>query len=179
MKRAVALLQPPFCLMNRRFLLPAALAAGLCGVARADVPDWVLSPAAEPGSLAGAYCVRQSNSLALDRMEAIGRARAQIVEQIELRISALQETELSSGSGGTSKSFKNLSRQLAEQSLSELRVVRVESVAGADGRQLCVLVRQDRDKLRPALRNAAAANDLALDPGRETRLIDSIFPDPK
>lgn len=176
------MVQLPSCIMTRHFLVTAALVACLAGVANAtDVPDWVLAPEAEPGSLAGAYCVRRSNSLALDRMDAIGRARAQIVEQIELRISALQEIEQASGTGRAAnhKSFKSISRQLAEQSLSELRVARVENIDGQEGRLLCVLVRQDRDKLRPALRSAAAANDLALDPQREAQLIESIFSDGK
>lgn len=128
--------------------------------------------------LAGADCVRQSGLLMADRQQAIANARTQIAQQIETRVSSLDEVVTlkveSAGKSESQSSFKSVSKQLAEQSLANTRIARVEQPQTSEGNFICVLVQYGKEAMRTTFKSAVAAVAPKMDPADEATLFRSF-----
>lgn len=107
------------------------------------VPSWVLLPVSDKG-LASSSCVRWSGNLSVDRAQTIAAARADLVQQIQIKASVMDklyqrraQSEDQLNIGGT---FEQVSKQVAEQSLVGA-VPQEVAFARIDGeKQLCSFV---------------------------------------
>lgn len=108
-----------------------------------NVPNWVFNPTvASP--LAASSCVAWSGNFSIDKAQSVAQARAGLAQQLKLKVSVLDkfyqrkvETEQGHSTGGT---FEQVSKQVAEQSLINSAVKKVEFAIIDNVKQLCSLV---------------------------------------
>ncbi|TWX56863.1 hypothetical protein [Colwellia hornerae] len=108
-----------------------------------SVPAWVLNPNVD-NALAAASCVPWSGNLSIDKAQSLAMGRAEISQQINLKVSVLDkmyqrklETDGKQNTGGT---FEQVSKQISQQTLVNTKADKVE-FAKIDGKkQLCTLV---------------------------------------
>jgi len=107
-----------------------------------NMPDWVINPDVKQG-VASSVCVPSTGNLTTDRAKATAMGRAELAQQIDIRVKALDKTyqeKVSIAEGDAmGATFSSVSKQLTNQAVSGARVIK-SSYAEFDGkRQLCVL----------------------------------------
>lgn len=140
--------------MNKKLIIATAcLFISACGSTSApkptllettdSVPSWVLNPNVE-NALAASSCVPWSGNLSIDKAQSLSMARAEISQQLKLKVSVLdkmyQRKLESDGKQNTGGTFEQVSKQISEQTLVNTKADKVE-FAKIDGqKQLCTLV---------------------------------------
>ena len=156
-------MQQPVCVLVFQLLL-AALASA-CGGAptRADPPAWVLMPEAN-GGFAAAACVPDSGNIGMDRQWALAKARADIAQQIGVRVKTIDKTyaRISTGTPG-GESFESVSELVAEQTLAGSGVSRAEFLEFGGKRQFCVLASLAQSQGQELFRSIVSASGRKLD----------------
>ncbi|MEE4244651.1 MAG: hypothetical protein V2I33_04525 [Kangiellaceae bacterium] len=108
-----------------------------------SLPDWVLNPYVEDG-IASSQCMPYSGNMSVDRSAGIANARADLAQQISLKVNAMSKTyqERIDTVGGTQMgtNFSAVSKQVASQNLVGSRPQKVEFVDIDGKKNLCVLV---------------------------------------
>ena len=158
----------------------AALVAGCTsttGNKTGDFPDWVMAPGkqAGEGALADTECVRDNASMSMLKSKAIALARANIAQQIQIKVQAMDKTyqamtesDETSGSGST---FESVSKQVTDQMLRGAIPDRMEYISSPnEGRQLCVMVVLSPEKNKQVFNSLLQSSDRQLTPENEALL---------
>ncbi len=134
-----------------KWFLSAAVAVGLTlgGCAstptqpekpQLDLPSWVLNPSVEDG-VATAECVKWSGNMGLDKAEAEAKARANLAKQLEVKVQAMDKAYArkvqAGGETNVGSTFETVSKQLAEQTLSGARILKMDVVPIQGEQYLC------------------------------------------
>lgn len=137
------------------------------------IPQWVLNPAVENG-LAASSCVTASNSFAMDKSQASTQARTELANQIETRVSSLQEeysTKVSSmGNTNSESKFSITTAQLTDQYLRGSKVVKVDYAEMNSVKNLCTMVTLSAEKSKELFSQLLKQAPIKLDPENETLL---------
>lgn len=107
-----------------------------------NIPEWVLNPTLEDG-IASSVCVASSGHMSTDKAQATALARAELAQQINTRVRAMDKTYQERINVGdqsqVGQTFSSVSKQITNQSLTGSRVIKT-AYANFDGKnQLCVL----------------------------------------
>lgn len=149
-----------------------AILASACGSAptRADPPAWVLLPETN-GGFAAAACVPDSGNIGMDRQWALAKARADIAQQIGVRVKAIDQTysRISSGTPG-GESFESVSEQIAEQTLAGSNASRAEFLEFGGKRQFCILASLAQAQGQELFRSIVSASGRKLDSATDETL---------
>lgn len=104
-----------------------------------NMPDWVINPVLDDG-IASSVCVPSTGNLTTDRAKATAMSRAELAQQVDVKVKALDKTyqeKISDVSPGST--FSSVSKQLTNSAVSGARVIK-STYAEFDGKkQLCVL----------------------------------------
>ena len=137
------------------------------------IPQWVLNPTVETG-LAASSCVTASNSFSMDKSEVASQARVELANQIETRVSSLQEeysTKVSSmGKSNTESKISITSAQLTSQFLRGSKVVKVDYAQVDKVRNLCAMVILPEEQTKELFSHLLRQAPIKLDPENETLL---------
>ena len=138
-----------------------------------NIPQWVLNPTSDKG-LAAASCVTASNSFSMDKSQAATQARVELANQIETRVSSLQEeysTKISSmGETNTESKISITSAQLTDQFLRGSKVVNVDYAQIDKVKNLCALVTLSEAKSKGLFSQLLQQAPIKLSPENETLL---------
>ncbi|MDP7591614.1 MAG: hypothetical protein QF552_02745 [Litorilituus sp.] len=142
-----------------------------------SVPSWVLNPNVD-NALAAASCVPWSGNLSIDKAQSLATARAEISQQLKLKVSVLdkmyQRKLEADGKLNTGGTFEQVSKQISEQTLVNSKADKVE-FAKIDGqKQLCTLVtlsEKKNDQLFEQLVNKSGAK---IDPTSKAALYEEF-----
>ena len=142
-----------------------------------SVPNWVLNPNVE-NALAAASCVLWSGNLSIDKAQSLAMARAEISQQIKLKVSVLDkmyqrklETDGKTNTGGT---FEQVSKQISQQTLVNTKADKVE-FAKIDGtKQLCTLVTLSEDKSDVLFEQLVSKSGAKIDPTSKAALYEEF-----
>ncbi|QIZ78383.1 hypothetical protein [Ferrimonas lipolytica] len=114
-----------------------------------NVPEWVFSPAEENG-LASATCVPWSGNMQIDKSQAVTAARADLAQQIELRVSVMDKNyaRKSDTTAGieTAGTFENVVKTVTAQRLNGAMAKHVSFATIDSAKQLCALVTMNPTK---------------------------------
>ena len=131
------------------FILGALVAGctSTTGSKTGDFPEWVMAPnkQVDEGALADTECVRDNADMSMLKSKATALARANIAQQIQLKVQAMDKTYQTvtengevTGSGST---FESVSKQVTDQMLRGTITDRMEYIKSPnEGRQLCLMV---------------------------------------
>jgi len=146
--------------MRPIFFLFAPVLAGLALPAASQVPAWVLNPPSELEMAAG-DCVDYSGSIAIDRQQVAASARLALAQQIGVQIQAMDRLYSRRVSEGKEaklvSSFESSSQQSVDIALKGSKLVRVEIVDGARGKQVCALVALPQNEVNGVARSVIRA----------------------
>ncbi|WP_351088909.1 hypothetical protein [Shewanella sp. S1-49-MNA-CIBAN-0167] len=139
------------------------------------IPDWVLLPLSDSG-LASSSCVPWSGNMSTDRAQAIAAARADLVQQVQIKASVMDrlyqrktQSDKLVNVGGT---FEQVSKQVAEQNLSGSIPQKV-AFARLDGvKQLCTFVVMKNTE--ETFDNMVEQSGKRLDPGSREALYEEF-----
>jgi hypothetical protein len=139
------------------------------------IPDWVLLPLSDSG-LASSSCVTWSGNMSIDRAQAIAAARADLVQQVQIKASVMDrlyqrktQSDKLVNVGGT---FEQVSKQVAEQNLAGSIPQKV-AFARLDGvKQLCAFVVMKNTK--ETFDNMVDQSGKRLEPGSREALYEEF-----
>jgi len=138
-----------------------------------NIPQWVLNPTVDKG-LAASSCVTASNSFSMDKSQAATQARTELANQIETRVSSLQEeysSKISSmGNTNTESKISITTAQLTDQYLRGSKVVEVDYAQMNNVKNLCTLVTLSEKKSKELFSQLLKQAPIKLDPENETLL---------
>jgi hypothetical protein len=142
-----------------------------------SVPNWVFSPNVE-NALAAASCVSWSGNLSIDKAQSLTMARAEISQQIKLKISVLDkmyqrklETDGKQNTGGT---FEQVSKQISQQTLVNTKADKVAFAKIDDQKQLCTLVTLSEQKSDLLFEQLISKSGAKIDPTSKTALYEEF-----
>jgi len=142
-----------------------------------SVPNWVLNPNVD-NALAAASCVPWSGNLSIDKAQSLAMARAEIAQQINLKVSVLDkmyqrklEADDRQNIGGT---FEQVSKQISQQTLVNTKAAKVE-FAKIDGKkQLCTLVTLSENKSDLLFEQLVGKSGANIDPTSKAALYEEF-----
>ncbi|AZQ85929.1 hypothetical protein EKO29_19170 [Colwellia sp. Arc7-635] len=142
-----------------------------------SVPNWVLNPNVD-NALAAASCVPWSGNLSIDKAQSLAMARAEIAQQINLKVSVLDkmyqrklEADDRQNIGGT---FEQVSKQISQQTLVNTKASKVE-FAKIDGKkQLCTLVTLSENKSDLLFEQLVGKSGANIDPTSKAALYEEF-----
>jgi hypothetical protein len=142
-----------------------------------SVPRWVLNPNVE-NALAAASCVPWSGNLSIDKAQSLAMARAEISQQINLKVSVLdkmyQRKLEADGKQNTGGTFEQVSKQISQQTLVNTKADKVE-FAKIDGKkQLCTLVTLSENKSDLLFEKLVNKSGAMIDPTSKTALYEEF-----
>jgi hypothetical protein len=143
----------------------------------AQLPSWVMNPVIE-GGVAATECVPASGDLSLDKSEAIAKARATLVKQINVKVEAMDKTfqrKVKSKSGTTTGgTFESVSKQVAQEYLKGSRATKVQYVNIGDKRNLCTMVTLDPNTTKDLFNAIVKQSEKKLSPKDEEQLYEEF-----
>lgn len=142
-----------------------------------SVPHWVLNPNVE-NALAAASCVPWSGNLSIDKAQSLAMARAEISQQINLKVSVLDKMYQRKlgvdGKQNTGGTFEQVSKQISQQTLVNTKADKVE-FAKIDGKkQLCTLVTLSENKSDLLFEKLVNKSGAMIDPTSKTALYEEF-----
>jgi hypothetical protein len=142
-----------------------------------SVPRWVLNPNVE-NALAAASCVPWSGNLSIDKAQSLAMARAEISQQINLKVSVLdkmyQRKLEADGKQNTGGTFEQVSKQISQQTLVNTKADKVE-FAKIDGKkQICTLVTLSENKSDLLFEKLVNKSGAKIDPTSKAALYEEF-----
>lgn len=140
-----------------------------------NMPDWVINPVLDDG-IASAVCVPSTGNLTTDRAKAAAMGRADLAQQIDIKVKALDKTyqeKISDVSPGAT--FSSVSKQLTNSAVSGARVVK-STYAEFDGKkQLCVLSALESGETRALFQQLLSSSGQSLSSAQQQSLYEEFI----
>jgi len=174
--------------MNKKLIIATAcLFITACGSTSApkpillettdSVPSWVLNPNVD-NALAAASCVPWSGNLSIDKAQSLAMARAEISQQLKLKVSVLdkmyQRKLEADGTLNTGSTFEQVSKQISEQTLVNSKADKVEFAKIGGQKQLCTLVTLSEKKNDQLFEQLVSKSGAKIDPTSKAALYEEF-----
>ncbi len=142
-----------------------------------SIPAWVLDPNVK-NALAAASCVPWSGNLSIDKAQSLAVARAEISQQIRLKVSVLdkmyQRKLETDGNHNTGSTFEQVSKQISQQTLVNTKADKVEFSKIDGQKQLCTLVTLSEQKSNLLFEQLVSKSGVNIDPTSKTALYEEF-----
>lgn len=140
-----------------------------------NMPKWVIDPVLDEG-IASAVCVPSTGNLTTDRAKATAMGRAELAQQVDIRVKALDKTyqeKISDVSPGST--FSSVSKQLTNSAVSGARVIK-STYAEFDGKkQLCVLSALESGATRALFQQLVSSSGQSLNTKQQQTLYEEFL----
>ena len=142
-----------------------------------SLPDWVTTPQQQvpEGAMVDTTCVRANASMGILKNKATAQARANIAQNIQTNVQAMDKTyqsltESGEDESGYGETFESVSKQVTDQMLEGAIPERVDYIPPRNedsDEQLCVMVVLAPEKNRKVFENIIEASNRDLSPDNE------------
>lgn len=122
------------------------------------LPEWI----SNPGAFASGVCVVASNSMSVDREEALDDAQINLAKQIEDRIKSVDSKDMEKNGSVTSGRFSVHSKVIVDTSVREARIQRQDYVNVGGVNQFCVQVAISESERAPLLDKVIQASGVHI-----------------
>lgn len=158
-------------IINIVFFTFIAGCAGGSKYGGSEIPDWVLNPKSADGSLVAAGCADWTGSLSLDRKIALAKARSDLAQQIKIKIQGVDKIYAKKENNQAAQNvFESVSEQITDSTLQNVKVEKVETLTIDKKKQLCTLVKIDKQQSKTMFRSIVKASALAINADEEEKL---------
>lgn len=132
---------------------PVKLSHSALSTQISQLPDWLTHPTVKDG-IGASDCVLASDNFGVDKSEVVAKGRADLAEQIQARVRAMEKTYhrkvKAHDNITTGSTFESVSKQVAEQNVSGAHAVKIKYLMINGKRNLCAMIAMD-PKLTKAL----------------------------